>query len=145
MSDTGASAKQGLGRTVFLLVGIVCLAVAGWQAWRSAQFLRSAVQAQGVVAPDSPGSTRTVSAGHPAIVFRTGAGESIRYVQNGMSGARIGSAVRVLYSPSDPKGSAQAAGFFSLWGGAILPAVMGLGFLLLPLLGFEIGGRAGRF
>ena len=62
-----------------------------------------------------------------------------------MSGARIGSVVRVLYTPVDPKGSAQVPNFFSLWGGALLPTVMGLGFLLLPLLGFEIGVKPGRY
>ena len=130
-----------LGQAAFVLVGVVCLCICAWQALRTTTFLHSALQAQGTVAPDSPGSTQTMSGGHPAITFRTSDGRDIRYVQNGMGSTRIGASVRVRYLAADPAGTAQVGAGLSLWTPVLLPGVMGLGFLLLPLLGAEIGVR----
>ena len=133
--------SQGFARAAFALIGVACLCVCGWGTWRTTSFLGSALQAQGVVAPDSPGSTETMSVDHPVIRFRTSAGRDIQYVQNGMGSTRVGSAVKVRYLAADPAGTARVGAGFSLWAPVLLPGVMGLGFLLLPLLGAEIGVR----
>ena len=130
-----------MGKAAFVVIGVVCLGVCAWQGWRTTSFLRSALQAQGMVAPDSPGSKATMSGGHPAIAFRTADGRDIRYVQDGMGSTRIGAPVRVRYLAADPAGTARVGAGLSLWAPVLLPGVMGLGFLLLPLLGAEIGVR----
>ena len=50
-----------------------------------------------------------------------------------------------MYDPADPQNTATVGGFWTLWGGALSPLAMGAGFVLLPLLGAEIGLRPGRY
>ena len=140
------SGKGGLGRVVFIAIGVAALCVAVWQGVATASFLRNAVRVQGHVVPDSPGSTRKVSAGHPMVAFTDARGKSVRYRQNGMGSTPIGQRVDLLYSPSDPAGTATVGGLWGLWGSTILPLIMGLGFLIVSFIpGVEIGGRPGRF
>ena len=126
---------------MFMVIGLCALAFAGWQAVQTFYFLRSAAVAQGVVAPDTPDSTSAKTAGHPTITFRTSDGRKIAYEQDGMGPTRVGSTVRVLYRPNDPAGTARASSFLVLWQAVVWPLVMGVGFIALPLLGFEIGLR----
>jgi hypothetical protein len=74
---------------------------------------------------------------HPVIRFETTAGTTVRFRQNGFVARPAGAAVPVAYDPRDPAGSARAAGFWPNWGTALWLLPAGLGFTLLPMLGFQ--------
>ena len=130
---------NGAVRMLFVALGCLALAFAGWQGWRTAAHQHSALRAPGVIAPDSPGSIRTVTAAHPTITFTTRDGRLVRYVQDGIGSMQVGAAVTVFYQPGDPQGTATTGGWMTLWGPVLLPLIMGLGFLGLALSGVELG------
>ena len=135
---------MNVGSILFLVIGLVAIGFAAWHGWQTASFLGAAHRADGSVTAD-PGSTRTITAGHPDIAFVSVNGATIRYRQNGMGPTKVGVHVSVLYLTNDPAGTATVSGFWSLWGGTVLPLVMGLGFIGAVLLGAEIGWRPGRW
>ena len=141
----GDRASGGMGKVIFLVIGVCALLVAGWQGWRTASFLHSAQKAPGVITPDVAGSNATQSGGHPMVEFHAADGRALRYRQNGFAPTRIGTPVTVLYQASDPVGTATLDGFLSLWTPVLLPLVMGLGFIGLTAIGAEIGVRPGRW
>ncbi len=138
---SSGAGSQRWGAMLFIVIGLCALTFAGWQAFQTLSFLHSAVAVQGLVAPDTPDSTSVKTAGHPTITFKTADGRNISYQQDGMGPTRVGSTVKVLYRPADPVGTARASSFLAVWQAVVWPAVMGLGFIALPLLGFEIGVR----
>ena len=142
-----SEAKSGgrFGMMLFLIIGLGALVIAAWQGWQTLSFQRSAVLATAIVVQDAPGMTAPISAGHPMLEFTPAGGTPVRFRQNGMGPTPIGEHLDLLYLPSDPKGTASATSFWTLWGGTLLPLVMGLGCIGLALSGAVLGVRPGRY
>lgn len=84
-------------------------------------------------------------AAHPRIRFTAADGRVVEFVQNGFVSRPLGAAVPVAYDPADPGGTARAATVWATWALALWPLPVGLGFTLLPLLGYRASWRPGRY
>ena len=69
----------------------------------------------------------------PTVTFVTKGGRSIVFTSSTWEGSkwkgRVGESVTVRYVPSDPT-NAKIDSFFQLWGGFIIPVVIGGGFII---------------
>ena len=110
-----------------LLLGIGLLIAAIVTGVEKRGFIHRALSAPGVVTRLNHGGS------HPEIEFTAASGERITYPQGGgIFGYVPGDAVRVLYSPENPRGTASIDAFGALW----FPQLM----LLSLGLGMSIGG-----
>jgi hypothetical protein len=115
--------------TVAAVLGWALLGLTAWQAANTALFLSRATRATGVVEDPAP---------HPVIRFALPDGTAVRFRQNGLVFRPAGAAVPVAYEPRHPAATARAASFWPLWGTALWLLPAGLGFVLLPRLGFHV-------
>ncbi len=141
--ESGRAASSKVGQAIFLLAGVVALAIGVWQGYSTARFKQRALTATGRVLGDNGASSGEFSA-HPGIEFRTATGALVRYRQNGMGGRPVGATMPVLYDPADPAGTAVVSGFWTLWFPAVGPLLMGALFVAVVLGGAEIGVRGAR-
>ncbi len=117
----------------FFAIGLIMLAVAVLQFWRTAQFLDGAERAEGEVfrVTVSMGSGTRLTNGHVSFqaddgqwhVFRTGH-DNRAYV--------VGDRLPVVYRPEDPT-RARVDGLLSLWFVAAVWAILGVAFTALPM------------
>ena len=111
--------------TVAAVLGWALLGLTAWEATDTALFLS---RAMGVVQNPAP---------HPVIRFALRDGTAVRFRQNGLVSRPAGAAVPVAYDPKHPAATARAATFWPTGGTALWLLPTGLGFVLLPRLGFS--------
>ncbi len=128
-------------RLLFLLIGVVAVAVGVRQMAMTASLLRNGVTTVGIV-PAASDPTATLS--HPSVTFTTSAGVVVRYRQNGYSATRGRTHVDVIYDPSDPEGSANVRSFSTLWLPVVLPLTLGLAALGLVGASLLMGWRVAQ-
>lgn len=75
------------------------------------------------------------------MVFVTGAGVPVRYMQNGYSAQPGHRHVEVIYDPDDPVGTAVVKSFATLWLPILLPAFLGAAALTLVGASFILSWR----
>lgn len=118
-----APVARGVTFTVFGLIAILLMAVAGHVAWSRVQFLTHAETAEGVVEAIPYGGS------HPTIAFVTGAGVRVRYMQGGMiAGFRPGDVARVHYLPESAGVDPVVDHWGAMWGTSALLAGLSLCF-----------------
>lgn len=121
-----------LGSAVFLVIGVVALAVTAMIGINRWDYVQHAARAPGVVVKLAFGPS------HPEIEFTDAAGEKVSYVQGGwVSGLKVGDAVTVLYRPTAPAGTASIDGPGALWFGPVIPGLVGLAFVARGILGLR--------
>ncbi len=114
--------------SIFLSIGLLLLAGAGYLFFDNRAWLARSVEAQGevielVAARDGDGGNVLFA---PKVRFQTADGKSVEFqssLRTNPPAYAVGQRVKVLYDPDNP-GSASLAGFFSLWF-----ATMVLGFI----------------
>lgn len=148
MADVNhASSRKGGGKAgamLFIVIGIVALAIGAWQGWTTMRFIGRAKEVTGIVVArvgDPPGR---MSSAHPTVEFRDVTGATVRYRQNGMGSRPIGETMTLLYDPVAPADTAVTRGFWTLWFPVLGPLLLGLAFMALPLTGAQIGSRGAR-
>lgn len=113
---------------MFTLIGVVILAISGYQAMARHQFLSIAHPAEGRVVSLNAGGS------HPRIEFATDTGERITYPQGGLIfGYEQDQPVRVFYLADRPLSSAVVDDFGALWGMIALMALIGAAFVVAGL------------
>ncbi|MGU3494904.1 DUF3592 domain-containing protein [Xanthobacteraceae bacterium A53D] len=128
---------------LFLLIGLLMLAVSGMLVWRTETFVAEAETAQGVVIDmerfrDS--DCRNCYLYSPVVRFEARGGQEITFTTSWRSRpARYsrGERVEVLY-PADNPQDAEIVGLMSLWGGSIITGILGLAFSFFGLLFMRI-------
>jgi hypothetical protein len=112
--------------------GVICLMLALLVGKNSSDFLRAAVRTSGkiiaVIKKESDDGPRY----YPVIVFQDRQGAEHRIESpsgDNFSPYVVGEPVSLLYNADNP-GNVRSDSFFSLWGYAILPAIVGLANLL---------------
>lgn len=132
-----------VGSALFLIVGLIAIAIGLWQGWTRVQILQRATATTGhvVAGAGTPGR----SSAHPFIEFRTKTGTVVRYRQNGMGALPVGTPVPLLYQLADPAGTAVARGFWQFWFPALAPLLLGCGLVGVLLLGVGVELRGGRY
>ena len=121
-----------LRAVVFVLTGIVLLAISGYEAWSTRAFLQSALRTTGRVTALNAGRL------HPEIDFVTASGELISYPQGGLLfGVQVGDSVTVLYSANNPAQSATIDAPDALWFMTISLGGLGAAFLIGGTLSFR--------
>ena len=107
-------------RVLVLLTGLGLLAAAALAGVQTRRFVAVSAASEGVVSRLNAGGS------HPQIEFHTADGSVVSYPQGGMiAGFRTGQPVRVLFDPANPRSTARADTFGSLWGGSVVLAVCG--------------------
>lgn len=116
-----------LFRTIFILAGLGMLAGSAYSVIHTNDFLTTAIHAQGkvteLVARRSDNSTLYA----PKVRFYTPNQESISFTSSSSSNPPSysrGDKVEVLYRPNQPS-DAKINSFFSLWGTALILAILG--------------------
>ncbi len=132
------TAKPGwnAATVLMMLLGAAALGFAAWQGGEAARFLAGASRATGTVVAEGR---------DPVIRFPLAAGGAAEFRAGDGRLRAAGDAVPVAFRAEDPGGTARVASFWALWGLALLPLPMGLGFLLLPLFGARAEWRPGRW
>jgi hypothetical protein len=121
---------------IFLVVGLGLLAGGLYSVWQTRRFLRTVVEAPGVVTDnvrrESPNSGRDVSwLFYPRFSFQTSDGQGIAVISNTGSAQPVyseGEAVTVLFDPRQPD-HASVKSFTDLWRHSIILCGMGAVFL----------------
>ncbi|UAJ08645.1 DUF3592 domain-containing protein [Polymorphobacter megasporae] len=133
-----------IGAILFVGIGVAALAVGLWQGVQTERFVGRAVAATGHVVAVPGQESPTMSGAHPMVEFTAADGSIVRYRQDGMGARTIGTPVDLLYDPAAPADTAVVGGFWTLWFPVAGPIVLGLAFILVPLLGIPIGLRGAR-
>jgi hypothetical protein len=123
-TTTGSGVSDRLRGVVFLVAGIGLLLAAAVAALVTSDFLSNSLLAPGVVTDERYGSH------HVEVRFRTEAGETITYGQNGLVTLHKGERVMVRYDPSDPRLNPSVDQWPALWGVAIFLAILGSAFAI---------------
>lgn len=89
--------------------------------------MKTASSARGIV------SRQTSGPSHLAVIFTASNGEKIEYLQNGFVLGNVGEEVEVIYNPENPH-EASFNTFWALWGDYTMLLLIGLAFVLLPIL-----------
>jgi hypothetical protein len=111
---------------VFAILGVILLVVAIRNAVATYGFIRTATRVEGKVVGLNAGGS------HPQISFIAGQGGPVSYPQGGLIfGFRPGDRVEVLFSPSNPAGTATINAVGAVWSATLLPG--GIAALLLVL------------
>ena len=114
---------------LFALAGLVLLTATVVQTSSRADFLQSALQADGNVVALNAGSS------HPEIAFTDSSGARISYPQGGwIYGYQVGIQVKVYYRAEAPETSAVIDDFGALWGTSALLGLLGSIFMVSGLL-----------
>jgi len=109
---------------IFLLIGLILLALAGLNALGKRNFVQGAARAEGVVSALNAGGS------HPQISFTTAQGRAVSFPQGGLIfGYRVGDKVEVLYNPADPAATATLSAVGAVWFSALIVAVIGAVFV----------------
>lgn len=125
-------------RFVFLLVGMLCLAIGAVNAWSTKNFLDEAITTEGtVIALDrslsnDDGDTLV----RPVVAFTSEDGSPVEFTSSlGSSrpSQREGDTVTVLYRPDDPT-DAEIRGFWTLWFGPVVLSGLGSVFCAIGVL-----------
>lgn len=132
-----------MGTALFVMAGLAAMAVGLWQGAQAWRFAARGVAVTGQVVA-APGQVGDMASAHPTIEFIAVGGQRIRYRQNGMGPRAVGTPVALVYDPAAPAGTATVRGFWTQWFPALAPLALGLAFLLVPLMGVEIGLRGAR-
>ena len=115
-------------RALLLIVGLVLLAGAAWDASQTRNFLAAASVGKGAVTRLNAGGS------HPQIDFHQQDGSVVSYPQGGLIDAfHTGQLVRVLFNPANPAATARVDSLGSLWGGCLALAACGAVVLALAL------------
>jgi hypothetical protein len=129
--------KSLFGSMIFLVVGVVLLAIAAPLYFTEQAFLTHSIMATGTVVDFRVDETEDPPSYCPIVEFSTQDGRTVRFnteVCTSPSSKKIGDPVEVIYDPRNPK-SVQTASF---WGEYIWPlalGLVGLPFLIIGLLG----------
>lgn len=118
---------------ITLIIGLAMVAGAAYWASRTSAFIDRAAVAVGKVIDLERSRSGDSSSYHPVVKFRTAAGQERTFRSSTGTNPpsyRVGEAVEVLYSESEPS-DARIRGFFSLWGGPLIVGGMGMLFMLL--------------
>ena len=111
-------------------LGIALLVIALLLGMRTSSFVKRATAVPGVVEALNAGGS------HPQIQFTTPEGARISYPQGGLIfGYKTGQAVRVLFEPHDPAGTARIDAIGALWFDSIGLSFIGAIALLVGLTG----------
>ncbi|WP_111657207.1 DUF3592 domain-containing protein [Isoalcanivorax indicus] len=115
----------------FTAVGVVLLAVAVGLGLNTQRFVAESHTATGqVVALDASRSSDGGTTWRPVVSFRAGDGQTYRFssqVSSNPPAYKRGETVTVLYAPEQPD-NARIKGLFSLWGGVLICALVGVMF-----------------
>ena len=118
---------------LFTLVGIGMLAGAFYLYGSTRDFLAEAATADATVVELARSRSSDSTTYKPVVQFTSRDGQAIEFISstgsNPPSYSR-GEKVEVLYRPDDPQ-DARINGFFSLWGGALIVAGLGVVFFLV--------------
>ena len=117
--------RGGILSWLFLLIGIGCLAGAGYLYSNTSEFVANARRA--------PGTVVALRSGAPEVKFRAHDGREIQFTSSVSSkppAYSVGEKVEVLYRPERPE-DAQVNAFMSLWLGVIILGGLGSGFSLV--------------
>ena len=128
--------RGGILSWLFLLIGIGCLAGAGYLYSNTSEFVANARRA--------PGTVVALRSGAPEVKFRAHDGREIQFTSSVSSkppAYSVGEKVEVLYRPERPE-DAQVNAFMSLWLGVIILGALGSGFSLVgAAMVFGLGSR----
>lgn len=116
-------------KAILATVGVLIVAWATFQTWKTWSFLAHCERVTGVVVENT---------GHPVIRFTAANGATVQFVQNGYVSRDAGSAIPVAYDPRDPAGTARADTFLALWASILGLLPMSFGCLAAAFLGGEI-------
>lgn len=122
---------------LFIFIGLVLLVFAFLVAKNNFNFLDHAVETRGVVVDVLVTKNEGKEYFRPVFGFRAGNGDERKFessIESNPARYRKGEEVIVLYIPGEPDQLAQIKSFFSLWGGAIISAILGGVFLLSSLI-----------
>ena len=142
MAKTKAGSSR-VGAVVFILAGAIALGIGVWQGVQTWRFVSRAAPATGHVVA-APGQVGPMASAHPTVEFAGPNGAIVRYRQDGMGARPVGTPLELLYDPAAPAETAVVRGFWTQWFPVVGPMALGLGLLLLPLLGVEIGVQGAR-
>jgi hypothetical protein len=127
--------------SIFLLIGVVMLGLAGRRVARRCAFIRNSVTTLGEVIAliEVPEGVQVTY--YPKVMFRTPEGREVTF-RSEMGHAdspcrRVGEKLTVLYLPNQPN-TAEIESFLSLWGAALVFGILGTVFTLVGL-GILIG------
>jgi len=133
--------KVAVFSTIFLVLSLSMLGIAGFLAWRTYQFLDQAASTQGtitalvpVIRSDNDRHTATTTYA-AQFSFTTPAGRSVTITSTSSSnppGFDVGESVAILYLPNNPA-NARIDSFFQLWGAASIVGGIATSFLAISL------------
>jgi hypothetical protein len=113
---------------LFTLIGAALLASAFSLYNGTTSFLKEAVSTEGTVVELVPSRSSNATTYAPVVQFNEINGRLVEFTSNASSNPPAynrGERVVVLYSPNTPE-SAKIDGFFSVWGGTFIVAILGL-------------------
>ncbi|MGA2847881.1 MAG: DUF3592 domain-containing protein [Terracidiphilus sp.] len=127
---------ESLVEFVIATLGVCCLVWSVISYFRISRFLSQCIETRGeVIRLERSGSGGGLGSYEyaPVFQFRTASGESITVTSDVASsppGFSEGQAVRVRYDPTNPS-DAKIHSFFQTWGGCVIPAWVGIIFLVV--------------
>jgi len=121
---------------IFLLLGSALSVGAIFAAKSTVSFLETAVSESGQVVDFVERESDDSTTYAPVVAFTDQQGNEIEFVSSTSSNPpsyRVGEYIEVLYAPQNPH-DAQIDSTFSLWGGSIIMAVLGIIFLTISAI-----------
>lgn len=113
--------------SLFLLLGLMSLAIAGWLSVKNAELLQHGDRQPGIVVALRRSNSPKKRSFYPIVRFQTPDGQSHEIHSNlGSRPARyqIGESVSVIYPPNQPS-DASINGFLELWFGVLVAGIIG--------------------
>lgn len=130
-------------RSIFLAVGLLCLAIAAVGTWSTKNFLDESLVAEGTVIALDPSSSDGDTLFRPIVSFVTEDGSPVEFTSSLGSSRpshRVGDTVAVLYRPDDPT-DAEIRGFWRLWFGPVVLGGLGSLFCAIGVVVLFVLGR----
>lgn len=128
------------------IVGVILLIGAIFVYKNTSDFLLTAVSAQGTIVDLVQSRNSDSVSYYPVVKFIDADGQPVQFTSStggNASSYPLGDLVEVLYLPHNVK-DARIKSFFTLWGAALLMAVLGAGFVFIGAIIFLFGMLRGR-